>query len=81
MGDGDLFLDRLPALRFLRSAEREVFQFRELLLSGQRLDVPHRPRPIVVLAPQPVRYAIEDDGDFSKREPPEMRRVLFGFHP
>lgn len=81
MGDGDLFLDRLPTPRFLRSVVQQVLELREFLLARQRLDVPGQPRPVVLLAPHAVGGAVEDGADFPHGETPEQSRILCGFRP
>lgn len=81
VGDGNLLLDRLPALLLFRRAECQVLEFRELLLAGQRLSVPNSPRSIIVLALEPACRAVENDGDFPQRKPPEARRVEAGLDP
>lgn len=81
MGDGNLFLDRLPALFLFRCAECQVFEFRELLLASQGFGVPHGPRAVIVLTLEPACRTVENDDDFPQRKHPEARRVEAGLDP
>ncbi len=81
MRDGDLLFDRLPTLRLFRSIRQKVFQFREFFGAGQRLDMPRKPSPVVLLASETVGRGVKYDGNLSQCKAPEEIRILSYLDP
>ncbi|GEM_PF-3133079 len=81
MCDGNLLFDRLPTLRLFRSVGQKFFQFREFFGAGQRLNMPRKPCPVILLTSETVGRGVEYDGNLSQRKTPEQCRVLSYLDP
>lgn len=81
MGDGDLFIHTLPARRGVRRAGPKLSEFRQLLLPGERLDMPGKPGARIVILASLLRRASKDGEDLAQCKAPEERRALAGLDP